>query len=134
MVVMQRQQLGLVQELLAATVLGLFVGSILASTLLLVVTAWWLLIAPWSPWSWSLAVLAVRPGMPNMHSFKCVHQPDQRSLQVTITVIPLWDKNGPFADALMTYCCSCGEHYFPVTVVCDQGAVFSTDKTYVVGE
>ena len=53
------KRLGALSELLAALALSGFVGSIVASTVLSIVAAWWLIMAPWSPVGWTLLALTV---------------------------------------------------------------------------
>lgn len=55
-------------------------------------------------------------------------------MQIVVTLVPLRDQNGRFGEAYMTCCCNLARDYFPATVITEEEAAFSRDKTYVVGE
>ncbi|WIA15065.1 hypothetical protein OEZ85_001763 [Tetradesmus obliquus] len=94
----------------AALALSVFVGAIFAATVLVLGTAYLVIKQPWSPWTWTLAVLTA-----------------------TLAFVPLWKENGPLGEGFMRYIVSHAEAYFPITVVCDGGATFSRDTSYVIG-
>eukprot|EP00878_Enallax_costatus_P005253 GHUV01005520.1.p1 GENE.GHUV01005520.1~~GHUV01005520.1.p1 ORF type:complete len:330 (+),score=53.00 GHUV01005520.1:324-1313(+) len=104
------KRLGPIGDILAALILSTFVGSILAANALVLTAIWWLVQAPWSPVGWTLLAITI-----------------------AVTLMPLRDKNGRFGEAYMTCCCNVAKDYFPVTVITEEEAAFSRDKTYVVG-
>jgi hypothetical protein len=139
----------------AALALSVFVGAILVATVLVLGTAYLVITQPWSPWTWTLAVLTVSMpatlassssnitntnssssahGLASLEAAACFNHFPKPTLQATLAFVPLWEKNGPLGEEFMRYICSHAEAYFPITVVCDGGATFSKDKSYVVGE
>jgi F0F1-type ATP synthase assembly protein I len=55
----ERKKQSALEGFTAALALSVFVGAILVATLLVVSTAYLVLTQPWSPWTWTLAVLTV---------------------------------------------------------------------------
>lgn len=130
----------------AALALSVFVGAIFAATVLVLGTAYLVIKQPWSPWTWTLAVLTVSvqrlPAAATtvvyvavlLEVLHCIRSCAHTSLQATLAFVPLWKENGPLGEGFMRYIVSHAEAYFPITVVCDGGATFSRDTSYVIGE
>lgn len=136
----------------AALALSVFVGAIFAATVLVLGTAYLVIKQPWSPWTWTLAVLTVSvqqlpaalaaPAAATTVVYvavlpevlHCIRSCAHTSLQATLAFVPLWKENGPLGEGFMRYIVSHAEAYFPITVVCDGGAAFSRDTSYVIGE
>jgi hypothetical protein len=94
----------------AAAALSCFVAGISAAVFLVAACVAALIFAPGSAATWALLAFAL-----------------------FVTFVPLWERNGPPADAFMRFCCFSAGDYFSIRVLVESGAEYSAARSYVVG-